>query len=362
MTIRQHPDCAVETVHFNAGPQHMDGATALIFARSREFADPLKGTNFARNKRQQLVLSAIKQKVLSVGGLGNLPNLLNSLGDHVKTDLPLGDALALYDLVKNVDTTGFEHVSIDNSNFIYDCGPPYGTASCPAAYEYPYDKSFATVQHFVQNIFPPQAALKEKAPVSVVDASGRNAGGSKRWSSLLADTGLAAADGTELSPTTHVIDTSGGRDAGTAQWLAHLFGVQVETPVPASPVAPASGSPASAPGGVTLVLGQDEERSFYGTGAGAYGTPSTGSSYGSPSGTAGSATPRRTTAPATAKPTAATAPAAPPTSHSTPGSLLDPPPLVTTTAAPAPGPSASSKPTPKPKPHHTPAPTPAPTP
>jgi LCP family protein required for cell wall assembly len=351
----QHPDCAVETIHFNAGPQHMDGATALIFARSRESADPLEGTNFARNKRQQLVLSAIKQRVLSVGGLGNLPNLLSSLGDHVKTDLPLGDALALYELVKGVDTTSFEHVSVDNSNFIYDCGPPYGTAACPAAYEYPYDRSFGTLQHFVQNIFPSPGAIAEHAPVSVVDGSGRTQGGSKRWASLFSNAGLSATDGGSgrVSPTTRVIDASGGRNASTALWLARYFGVQVETPAPATP-APGA---AAAPGGITLVLGQEEERSFYGSG-GAAGA-STGPVSGVPAPGTGTTAPRRSTAaPATPRPAAPPTPTAAPPPSSSSGGLL--PPLSTATVAPTQ--QATPRPTPTPTGRATARPTPTSTP
>jgi LCP family protein required for cell wall assembly len=354
----QHPDCAVETVHFNAGPQHMDGATALIFARSRESADPVEGTNFARNKRQQLVLSAIKQRVLSVGGLGNLPDLLSSLGDHVKTDLPLGDALALYELVKGVETTSFEHVSVDNTNFIYDCGPPYGTAACPAAYEYPYDRSFGTLQHFIQSIFPPPGAVAEHAPVSVVDGSGRTQGASKRWASLFSNAGLSATDGGagRVSPTTRVIDASGGRDGSTALWLARYFGVQVETPAPASPAAPASGAAAS-PGGITLVLGQEEERSYYGSGAAA------GASTGQPGGASApgtGTTPRRrsTAAPATPRPVAPPTPTAAPPPSSSSGGLL--PPLSTATVSPTQGPAA--RPTATPTARATLRPTPTPTP
>jgi LCP family protein required for cell wall assembly len=354
----QHPDCAVETVHFNAGPQHMDGATALIFARSRESADPVEGTNFARNKRQQLVLSAIKQRVLSVGGLGNLPDLLSSLGDHVKTDLPLGDALALYELVKGVETTSFEHVSVDNTNFIYDCGPPYGTAACPAAYEYPYDRSFGTLQHFIQSIFPPPGAVAEHAPVSVVDGSGRTQGASKRWASLFSNAGLSATDGGagRVSPTTRVIDASGGRDGSTALWLARYFGVQVETPAPASPAAPASGAAAS-PGGITLVLGQEEERSYYGSGAAA------GASTGQPGGASApgtGTTPRRrsTAAPATPRPVAPPTPTAAPPPSSSSGGLL--PPLSTATVSPTQGPAPRPTATPTARAALRPTPTPTP--
>ena len=364
-------DCSVETIHFNAGPQHMDGATALIFARSRESSDPREGTNFARNKRQQLVLSAIRKKVLSVGGLRNLPDLLNSLGDHVKTDLPLGDALALYDLVKNVDTGTFEHVSIDDTNFIYECGPPYGTASCPAAYEYPYDRSFGTVQHFVQNLFVPPSTISQHAPISVQDGTGRNQGASKRWATLLTDTGLVAGDGgsTRLSPTTQVVDSSGGRYSATASWLAQYFGVQVTTVPAPSPAAPTSPKAAAPVGGITVVLGQDEERAFYGTSASAYETQSGGYAGSVGGGGGGTATVlHHTPPPATPRPAPTSAATAPSTPTTTPGTLLNPPPLSTTTSAPSPSPSptAAGSPgasaSPKARPRSTPKPTAKPTP
>lgn len=54
--------CRYETVSFNAGPQAMNGDTALIFVRSRH-ADGTEGTDQAREARQQLVIDAIKSKL-----------------------------------------------------------------------------------------------------------------------------------------------------------------------------------------------------------------------------------------------------------------------------------------------------------
>lgn len=258
------PDCAVETVHFDAGPQHMDGARALIFARSRESSDPVEGSNFARNKRQQLVLTAVKQRVLSAGGLRNLPDLVNALGDHVIFNIPLDSALSMYDLIKDVDPASIVHLSVDTSNFVYACNYP---AQCNASLEFPYDRTFATVKHFVDSLFVPAAVTAQAAPVSVVDASGTNAGASRRWQQLLATVGLHTSDaGTaQRSATTHVIDHSGGRDAATAQWLASYFGVSVENTAPT-----AGTTPGVSDAGVELILGQDEERSFNNPSPGLY--------------------------------------------------------------------------------------------
>ena len=251
--------CKPITIHFDAGQQHMDGHTALQFARSRESTDPQEGTNFARNKRQQLVLNAVKAKVLSVGGISKLPDLLSALGDNVLTDLKVDDAKSLYDLVKGVDNSKIVHVSIDDSNFLYECGN-----HCDAAIEYPHDRTFASITQYVKSLFVDPAVVGEKAPVSVVDASGRGAGADQRWASLLTPLGFNATPAGEerTHSTTEVVDASGGADSKTAHWLASYFGVSVTTAQP--------GSSAAQGGGVTVVLGQDEERTFNNPSPGLY--------------------------------------------------------------------------------------------
>lgn len=56
--------CRYETITFTAGLQHMDGVTALKFVRSRQ-AEGDEGTDFARSKRQEKLISAFKQKIVS---------------------------------------------------------------------------------------------------------------------------------------------------------------------------------------------------------------------------------------------------------------------------------------------------------
>ena len=258
--------CVDTTIHFDQGRHHMDGQTALRFARSRESDDPVEQGNFARNKRQQIVLNAIKQKVLSIGGISNLPNLLSALGDHVITDMPFDSAKSLYELTKGVDTSKITRVSIDDTNFIHEC------SNCSAAVEYPYDRTFASVQHFIKNVIVSPDALQNPVPVSVVDASGTGVGADRRWASLLTEIGFPATDsGTQRrSPTTHVIDHSGGSASKEAKWLADYFGVSVETGSGGGTSAASGGSSTSSGSGITLVLGQDEEATFNTTDRGLY--------------------------------------------------------------------------------------------
>lgn len=56
--------CRYETIKFDQGLQHMDGAAALKYIRSRN-AEGDEGTDFARSARQEKLISAFKQKLLS---------------------------------------------------------------------------------------------------------------------------------------------------------------------------------------------------------------------------------------------------------------------------------------------------------
>ena len=62
--------CRYTHLHIDKGLVHMDGKTALSFVRSRH-AEGAEGTDYARSARQQQVIAAIRQKMLSLGLLLN---------------------------------------------------------------------------------------------------------------------------------------------------------------------------------------------------------------------------------------------------------------------------------------------------
>jgi anionic cell wall polymer biosynthesis LytR-Cps2A-Psr (LCP) family protein len=77
--------CRYERLVFNKGLTKMDGKTALKFVRSRHSLDD--GGDFARARRQQLFLQAIKDKILNLNMAVKIFPLIEGLGDHVKTDI-----------------------------------------------------------------------------------------------------------------------------------------------------------------------------------------------------------------------------------------------------------------------------------
>jgi LCP family protein required for cell wall assembly len=257
-------NCAYETIHFNAGMQHMSGARALIYARSRHGNDG-QGSDFARSRRQQQIIVALKAQIESVGGIGKLPDVINALGNNVLTNLTIPDAESLYSLVQGVTPSSIEHISVDNTNFLYSCDYP---TKCGGYYLFAHDRSFQSISHYVQNVFPTEAALGESAQVTFIDASGGGNNASGRWASLMGELGFSTHNGGTETPQggTTVIDQSGGKDTAAAAWLAAYFGVSVKTEAPPTPVpaSPGATAPAASPGGVIVVLGSEEEQAFLG--------------------------------------------------------------------------------------------------
>ena len=103
--------CRYETLQFTSGLQHMDGETALKFVRSRNSVGD-EGTDLAREKRQQVLISAIKNKILSVDFLfdfKSMKSLYNVVTTHVETNM---DIVFLQSLFKEIIS------SRNNINFL----------------------------------------------------------------------------------------------------------------------------------------------------------------------------------------------------------------------------------------------------
>lgn len=81
--------CRYEHLHFDKGVVQMDGETALKYVRSRHALGP-EGSDFARSKRQERIISAIKDKVFSLNLLLNPVNVMDILDvikDSIDTDI-----------------------------------------------------------------------------------------------------------------------------------------------------------------------------------------------------------------------------------------------------------------------------------
>jgi len=88
-----------ETFIIEKGPQHLDGKTALKYARSRKTT-----SDFDRAKRQQQIIYAIKDKALNLNILTNpakIQTLFNSIADSIDTNISLPEIIELAKITKD---------------------------------------------------------------------------------------------------------------------------------------------------------------------------------------------------------------------------------------------------------------------
>jgi anionic cell wall polymer biosynthesis LytR-Cps2A-Psr (LCP) family protein len=119
--------CRYETISFKQGEQVMDGATALKYARSRK-GDNGEGTDFARSKRQQNVIMAIKNKALSLETLlspAKLKGLYETYSTNVETNITLSDIQGFYLLSQQIDFERVVSVVLDDRSTANEGGLLY---------------------------------------------------------------------------------------------------------------------------------------------------------------------------------------------------------------------------------------------
>lgn len=108
--------CRYETLTFNKGLNHFDGATALKYARSRH--SPTEGNDFSRSERQKLVIEAVKDKVLSLNFFNKIIPVFQSLSYHLTTDMDLSTMEKL--LIRAPDFSNYKinSIAITDKNYL----------------------------------------------------------------------------------------------------------------------------------------------------------------------------------------------------------------------------------------------------
>lgn len=104
-----------KVVKFDKGTQHMDGERALEYARSRK-----SNSDFDRSNRQQIILKAVKDKIIASNILQDLPTLLKlyaSIQEKLKTDIAFYDGLAMLQKYQEFEMKGGNVLS--TSNYLY---------------------------------------------------------------------------------------------------------------------------------------------------------------------------------------------------------------------------------------------------
>ena len=213
-------------LYIPSGPQHMSGAEALRYARSRH-----RATDFDRGRRQQRVLISLKDQTSIQAILANLDQLITDIGRSVKTDIPVGELPKMLSLAESVDTKNIR--SYVFSPFVY--AQEYANSSRG----YIITPNLSRIRRAVKEAFSVSADLldqrdrlgEEEARVWVLDASGRGlSAGNAEW---LAYNGLdASAPNKRVKnqiASTEIIAYNGAETAmpETVKFLEKIYGATV---------------------------------------------------------------------------------------------------------------------------------------
>lgn len=160
-----------QIISFEKGWQHMNGEDSLRFSRSRH-GNNNEGSDFARAARQQKIMSALKDKLLSVDTLKNPARInatLATLRANISTNLQIGEILRLAKMGKTIGRERISQKIIDDSP-----GSPLVSSTVGGAYVLlPRHDDWAGIRSVAADLFAlapvPQAAADSASGTTVAD-------------------------------------------------------------------------------------------------------------------------------------------------------------------------------------------------
>jgi polyisoprenyl-teichoic acid--peptidoglycan teichoic acid transferase len=110
--------CRYEHLHFDKGEHKMTGEQALKFVRSRHGVNG-EGSDFARSKRQEKIIAALKDKIFSVDTFFNpvkIVNLSNVLSSSIDTNIKEDEYDDFVKLAQSLKEARIQSVVLDMGN------------------------------------------------------------------------------------------------------------------------------------------------------------------------------------------------------------------------------------------------------
>ncbi len=221
-----YPDSAMkgyEPFYIKAGMHHMDGNVALKYARSRETS-----SDFDRSRRQQQIISALREKASSSGVLANpkkILDIVNIIGNHVRTNFSPSEIKILADRIKEDSQGGIISGVISNA----DSGLLISDSSTGTYYLKPKGGNFDQVKNYAKNIFSDIKSTNVKPKIEVLNGS-KTAGLASKAADKIKTAGYEVVKidvSATKSTKTIIYDYSGGTQKTATDYLKKEFGAEV---------------------------------------------------------------------------------------------------------------------------------------
>lgn len=226
-------------IDYPNGPAVLDAEHALYLAQARGDIAPTYGfeqSNFDRERNQQKIILAIREKALSSGTLTNIGSvsaLIDALGKNLRTNIETKEVRTLMDLAKSIPTNKIQSIDLykdGEAQFTTKTVASAGSVVLPVKGQFMY----AGLQAYILKNLTASAIVKENPHVSIL-----NGGAAAGMAQIEADKLIAAGfsvdtvdnapTGTYPKITVYQIDAS---KTASADKLKQLYGVTFKTTKP----------------------------------------------------------------------------------------------------------------------------------
>ncbi|MGV9002294.1 MAG: LCP family protein [Candidatus Saccharimonadaceae bacterium] len=226
-------------IQYPNGQVTIDAEHALYLAQARGDTAPTYGfeqSNFDRERNQQMIAVAIRDKAMEAGTLSNLgaiTGLIDALGNNLRTNIQTKEVRTLMDLGQNIKTENIQSIDFySDENRIFTTGPIAGAGSSvyPSAGVFVYTQ----LRSFVNKQLNAEPFMKENPHVIVLNGSGEP-GVAQTASDVLTDKGFTvdsiatAPEGTYDKVEIYEVTST---KTATASKLAQLYGVTIKKTTP----------------------------------------------------------------------------------------------------------------------------------
>ncbi len=235
------------------GLQHMDGQTALFYARSRHTS--ARG-DFDRSERQRALISALKDKIISPSTFSNpqkISNLISTFGNHVQTNFSAQDLQRLAQISKEIPSDKIHSLGLSDppNNYIKTATINGLSVVVPTAGNF----NFKDIQYYVRNALKDSYLKSESANIMVLNGANK-AGLASEKSQELKSYGYTITK-VDNAPTrnyqkTIIVDLRNGQKKYTKNYLEKRFGVTAVSSVPDPAIVPDASTD------FVIILGSDQ--------------------------------------------------------------------------------------------------------
>jgi polyisoprenyl-teichoic acid--peptidoglycan teichoic acid transferase len=222
--IKVHRLAPQGSVILEPGTHHLDGATALAYARNRSTG----GGDFDRSQRQQQIMISVQNSVLELDNLPKLilkaPTIYKEVSSGVRTNLTLNKVIQLGWLSQSIPPENIHQAAIGPGDIMYDRAEDGQSILLPIPFRI-QQKVDQTLAKPTSNLDLTMRMQAEEARLYIINASGDEKLGdlTARYLSSNGATVIGTEIGENSISQTSISDYSG--KIYTMQYLARLMAV-----------------------------------------------------------------------------------------------------------------------------------------